>query len=139
MTTLLDLLADHATAWTLPGSDPQLARRARRLVRDALALMPPELVDDALVVASELVTNAARHTRSRCGEVGLALDVTPDAVTVAVLDQGADGVPVIAPSGRITSGRGLSLCAALGHLDWTPVDAGGCLVSVALDVAEVPA
>jgi CheY-like chemotaxis protein/anti-sigma regulatory factor (Ser/Thr protein kinase) len=68
------------------------------------------LTDDALIVVSELVTNAVTHARSGC-EVRLAVDDT--AVRIAVADRGA-GTPDPKPfSASQPHGRGLHIVGAL--------------------------
>jgi Histidine kinase-like ATPase domain len=134
--------------WVLPGDDPRVARLAREQVTEVLADLPVELVNDARVVASELVTNAALYTRShdKGGVIGLAVTVAPTgtAVDITVIDQGAlpGHVPTVLPSGRVGGGGlGLSVCGALGNLSVAPVGASpadGHVVRVHMDVAEVP-
>jgi len=138
--SMLGLLGSVTMSWALHGDDPQVSGQARTAVRGALSNLPDELVDDALIVASELVTNAARYTRSHLdgGLVAMGITVADSVVTVAVLDEGPlEGcTPTVSPAGRIASGWGLGLCAELGDLHIDPVDGAGHLVSVALDVKE---
>jgi anti-sigma regulatory factor (Ser/Thr protein kinase) len=71
-------------------------RRVRTWVEDRLiALTPIETLGDALLVTSELVTNAVRHGAA-AGPV--VVEVTSDAstVTIAVTDSGG-GVPIVQP------------------------------------------
>jgi anti-sigma regulatory factor (Ser/Thr protein kinase) len=84
---------------------------ARRLVADALSGKPTEVVDNALVLTSELVTNAVRHGH---GDIELSLYVDPDTVHVEVSDAGRRK-PRPPHSGRALSedGRGLLILAAL--------------------------
>jgi anti-sigma regulatory factor (Ser/Thr protein kinase) len=90
----------HARAW--------LAERA--------ASLPPTLLDDALLVASELVTNAVRHGRP---QIVLSLRYLPDGVRIAVGDEG-EHIPVRTfgtPSIDRPTGRGLLIVAATAR-DW---------------------
>ncbi|MFC8174310.1 ATP-binding protein [Streptomyces sp. NPDC057325] len=60
--------------------------QARRLVCHALAALgplPPDQIDDLLLVTSELVTNAYRHGG---GVTDFGIAVGPDRVTVSVAD-----------------------------------------------------
>ncbi len=55
------------------GADPDLVPRARRLIRSVIEPAHPDLINDAELVVSELVTNATLHERppspSGCGQV----------------------------------------------------------------------
>jgi anti-sigma regulatory factor (Ser/Thr protein kinase) len=134
------------TTQTLP-SEPRTAGAARDLVRERFAqwdLVP--LVDDVLLVVSELVTNAVLHARPpvtlslacESGTVELAVaDGDPRPPTArprradlaADLDQlrevEADGAVLedrdarlhVGPAGAVAGGRGLLLVAALCD-DW---------------------
>ena len=84
---------------------------ARRLVADALTDKPTGLLHDALVLTSELVTNAVRHGH---GDVELSLYVHAGTVRVEVSDAGR-GQPRPPHSGRALhdDGRGLLILAAL--------------------------
>jgi anti-sigma regulatory factor (Ser/Thr protein kinase) len=95
-------------------------RRARERVRDVCAAwgVGEDSREALLLVVSELVTNAVRHAE---GSVVLAMDKSPEGVTVLV----TDGSPCRAPvSGRSSTtqecGRGLPLVEALSD------DCGWC-------------
>jgi anti-sigma regulatory factor (Ser/Thr protein kinase) len=102
-------------------ADPVSVPAARRVVRDALhAWDEPELVPDALVVTSELTTNATLHS----GADFFSLELTrpaPGALVVAVIDDGfvpAEAVgtrpaELASRSEEVITGRGLSIVAAL--------------------------
>lgn len=72
-------------------------------------LLPPcEALDDVILVASELATNAIRHTASgQGGQFAVEITWTVDAVRVGVVDEGGPSEPRIidAPTGE--AGRGL--------------------------------
>ncbi|WP_225805380.1 SpoIIE family protein phosphatase [Streptomyces sp. NK15101] len=99
---------------------------ARAFVRDTLqGWGHPELVDDAVVLTSELVTNAVIHAGTAAEVLCLRSD---DSIRVEVADRYPEReIPV--QSGRSLgspdreNGRGLLLCAALAHrwgVDYSP-------------------
>ncbi|MFD8209595.1 SpoIIE family protein phosphatase [Streptomyces sp. NPDC059695] len=99
---------------------------ARAFVRDTLqGWGHPELVDDAVVLTSELVTNAVIHAGTAAEVLCLRSD---DSVRVEVSDRYPEReIPV--QGGRSLgspdreNGRGLLLCAALAHrwgVDYSP-------------------
>jgi serine/threonine-protein kinase RsbW len=96
-----------------PG-EPRQAGKARSWVTGLLPAGDP--LDDLLIFASELATNAITHTRS--GQPGgwFTVEVTwsPSAARVVVGDQGSDEIPMSKASpdddaADIESGRGLLL------------------------------
>jgi CheY-like chemotaxis protein len=91
--------------------DPAAARRARNWVRSALLEWGlDELVDDALLVVSELVGNAVTHAASTCQ---VSISRTPDSVRIEVTDRG-EGTPEPQPeSATAEGGRGLVLIGAM--------------------------
>jgi serine/threonine-protein kinase RsbW len=126
-----------------PGRPDQVAQ-ARRFVARMLDGCP--VADDALLCASELASNAIRHTRTgRSGKFQVVVWRGRASVCVAVLDDGSDSRPApaaaAAAAGKLAeSGHGLLFVQALaawwGHhayrdgsawgtavwfrLDWTP-------------------
>jgi anti-sigma regulatory factor (Ser/Thr protein kinase) len=92
---------------------PARVARARRFV--ASVLKGCSLTDTAVLLTSELVTNALAHTPSGTGgsfEVIVWRDA--DCVLVAVLDDGSEGSPAaVGVDLESESGRGLCLVAAL--------------------------
>ncbi len=90
----------HARAWT-----------ARQLPP-----LPVHVVEDTLLLVSELVTNAVRHGRP---DIVIALIIKPARIRVEVRD-GSDTMPVV-PAGHPSidrpTGRGLLIVAATAH-DW---------------------
>jgi anti-sigma regulatory factor (Ser/Thr protein kinase) len=84
---------------------------ARTWLAERVAALPAPVVDDALLVASELVTNAVRHGRP---EIVLFVRRLRDGVRIAVRDEGED-VPAPAmdtPTVDRPTGRGLLIVAA---------------------------
>ncbi len=114
---LVDLLesvktraGDHVSI-DLPAAVTSVGR-AREFVAGTFASwgIGPDTVDDALIIVSELVTNAVTHAASAC-EVQLAVDAS--AVRISVIDTGA-GTPDPQPfSDTLPHGRGLHIVGAL--------------------------
>ncbi len=99
---------------TLPGR-PAYVREARRLIAGAIGAGHPR-ADTALLLTSELVTNAVTHSRSRRpgGTVDLVAAIGIHGLLVAVTDSGSDSkVPVIRNSPGQESGNGLLLVETL--------------------------
>jgi CheY-like chemotaxis protein len=105
--------ADSAS-WNLP-ADPRSGGVARRHLRELLrGWQLTELLDEAELLATELVNNAVVHAHS---EVVLAVQRRNDALHVAVSDTG-EGVPHQPDAGlEATHGRGLMLVEAIAR-DW---------------------
>jgi serine/threonine-protein kinase RsbW len=110
-----------------PG-EPPLVGQARSWIAELLPACSP--LDDLLLLASELASNAVAHTRS--GQPGgqFTVEVTwsPQSARVVVGDQGSDEVPVaVASPGEqgeyLESGRGLLLVDALSAAWGTAGDA----------------
>lgn len=104
---------------TLP-PDLHAPARARTWLVERVPELPAPVMDDALLVASELVTNAVRHGRP---EIALSVRRLPDGVRIAVRDEG-ERVPVAAmetPTVDRLTGRGLLIVAATArHWGVTP-------------------
>ncbi|HUZ54764.1 MAG TPA: ATP-binding protein [Streptosporangiaceae bacterium] len=99
---------------TLPGRAAYV-REARRLVASAIGADHPR-ADAALLLTSELVTNAVTHSRSRRpdGTVDVVVATGIHGLVVAVTDNGSDSnVPVIRNSPGAESGNGLLLVETL--------------------------
>jgi hypothetical protein len=101
----------------ITGFSPSLdaPRRARHFVAEVLSEHGDgQLIDDAVLIASELATNAVVHAGSRF-EVAVHFD--PAIVTLSVSDSSAEPPVAGNPSPWDVSGRGLPVVAALA-LDW---------------------
>jgi sigma-B regulation protein RsbU (phosphoserine phosphatase) len=103
-----------ATTTTLPADprSPALARRHVTAVARAAGL--DDLLDEALLLVSELVTNAVLHAGS---QVDLRLDTSGTGLRVEVVDSTPGAVP-LTPRGSSDTregGRGLYLLDALAH------------------------
>src|SRR3954471_7445562 len=95
---------------------------ARRFVADEAAHLPAEVLADAELLVSELVTNAVVHG---CAAITLRVEVDPPGIGVAVHDRGEDSVEVDTdrPDPGVAGGRGLLIVRALAT-EWgiTPSD-----------------
>jgi anti-sigma regulatory factor (Ser/Thr protein kinase) len=96
---------------TLSESD-LAARQARDAVRNAVTEWQlSSCLDDALLIVSELVTNATSHSG---GEVSLHLRTSGTLLRIEVHDEQVDALPETRdPSDTEPGGRGLHLVAAL--------------------------
>lgn len=139
----------NAVTWSWPDGVPELRiavrggagapAAARRAVEAWLGdHLPPERRDDALILISELVTNAVRHGGAdETQEVIVRLAATPHAVHGKIVDQGPGFVAPSAPSPRADGGFGLVLLQQLSRR-WRVSAAPGATVSfeLAREVAE---
>ncbi|MFJ8745362.1 ATP-binding protein [Embleya sp. NPDC127516] len=117
---------------TVP-SDPRSARAARDFVRLRLTGIgaPAEVVDDAVLLVSELHGNAVRHAPGAHVTVRFVHDPKRSVFTVAVQDHGhahpraADTTDTTDPAELKDSGRGLALVAAIATAwGWHPLPDG---------------
>jgi anti-sigma regulatory factor (Ser/Thr protein kinase) len=79
-----------------------------------------ETADTAVLLTSELVTNAVRHSRSGAagGVVSLVILDDPDGVRIEVADEGSDGcAPVVKWDTFASDGHGLMLVQSLAQ-EW---------------------
>jgi anti-sigma regulatory factor (Ser/Thr protein kinase) len=89
--------------------------QARRQVRAACDGWPDTIVDVAMMLTSELVTNAVRHGR---GDVGLRISRNGDRLRIEVSDASPDVPEPAPPAGTDEErGRGLHIVDALAA-DW---------------------
>ena len=86
---------------------PGLARQA---VRDCGADWPEETLRVALIVVSELVTNALRHGE---GMITVAIETRSQAVAIAVSDHGSRGLTMLNRPPDADEGRGLGVVEKL--------------------------
>ncbi|MET7757432.1 ATP-binding protein [Streptomyces sp. NPDC005389] len=117
----------HCTGHPGPGGNrpfvPHVAAEARARVAEALRAAatgtggPPSAaaVGDALLVTSELVTNALRHGG---GLTGFSVEVDPGAVTITVADTSVE-LP------HVMDGRGVERAGGLGAARATGPAEGG--------------
>ncbi|MFJ8468827.1 ATP-binding protein [Streptomyces swartbergensis] len=100
---------------TLPGLE-ESAETARRLVRTALAAWGLDgLTDTAILLVSELVANAVKHTNSRVIRV-IVTRPSERFVRIGVVDKARVMPEFVKPGDDLlTSGRGLLLVDALAE------------------------
>ncbi|MEU8913598.1 MULTISPECIES: ATP-binding protein [Streptomyces] len=130
MTAQLDAVVREADEHVCPLPHiPEAVSVVRRRVRTVLAdwNLAPDLAEDALLVISELITNAVVHALP---PAVLRLSRVVDgshALRVEVTDAGAaaaDGRPVVEPDAD-EHGRGLDIVTALAAECGTRVHSGG--------------
>ncbi len=120
---------------TLPAQDRSPAA-ARRAVQDELIRSGLEvLLDDALLLVTELVTNSVVHAGT---DVELHVDIGAGRVRVEVVDRGAGALPIVAgvPGADREGGRGIFLLDALAQEWGTRHFAGGKSVWFTLGVSD---
>ncbi|MGH3264737.1 MAG: ATP-binding protein [Trebonia sp.] len=91
------------------------------LVRHELAAdlghysLPDSCVDDAVLVISELTSNALRHSTvaDDGASIDASWDVAVDGITIRVSDTGANLPDPQSADDRLAAGRGLTVVAAL--------------------------
>jgi anti-sigma regulatory factor (Ser/Thr protein kinase) len=96
------------------GGQPDQVAQARHFVQGALAGCPA--LADAVLLTSELATNAVQHSvTGRGGAFVVAISHAPGRVRVTVTDGGSATRPIVAPRSAelVVSGRGLVLVDGL--------------------------
>jgi anti-sigma regulatory factor (Ser/Thr protein kinase) len=99
---------------TIPGR-PEHVREARAFVAKALGELHPGL-DTAVLLTSELVTNAVMHSTSRCagGSISVVILDSAGGLRIEVVDQGSDlSSPVVRGDVYASDGHGLFLVQSL--------------------------
>ena len=93
---------------------PTGVRDARAFVADALRDTNPNVIDIAILMVSELATNAVVHTTS---PFGIGVDRHDREIRISVTDHG-DGIPHLRrASSADTDGRGLGIVDAFA-VEW---------------------
>lgn len=111
---------------------PASVRAARQFTTDALGELPPEMIEAAALMVSELATNALVHAAAG---FEVTIDVTKTAVSVEVSDAG-EGLPTLrSPEPSDPHGRGLHIVEQLSDRWGTRAasDGSGKSVWFALD------
>lgn len=100
-----------AQQWVLP-KQPTSPAYARRRLAGACVDLPRDLIDTALLLTSELVTNAVKYGGD---QIILTVRDEPEVVTVEVFDDGPHAPRLGAGAKEAEGGRGLRLVASLAH------------------------
>lgn len=101
----------HRNAWVIdPGDRP--AATARAHTRDVLRNLDSDLVYDAALIATELVTNAFQHGS---GDVTFALTWDDASVVISVQDSATRRPIRTHPADSSQSGRGILLVSELAR------------------------
>ena len=100
---------EETVFWSLPPR-PQAVSDSRDRLRSSCAHLPRAVLDDALLLTSELVTNAVRHGD---GDITCRLWPGPDVLRLEVSD-GNGSLPREVDRGPVAdSGRGLRIVATV--------------------------
>jgi anti-sigma regulatory factor (Ser/Thr protein kinase) len=127
---------------TIPGQ-PENVRTARKFITRTLGAAHSS-TDTAVLLASELIANSQRHSRSGDGgHITIHLIAIPGGIRIEVADQGGASAPVLRPAASeadltelAENGRGLELVDALAsRWDYTS-DATGTVTWFELAVPE---
>lgn len=118
--TVFSTVANHPasrwpdTSFLLCGAQPPVARAFVREVCRYWQLVVPDatVMDRAVLVANELVTNAVVHART---EIRVRLELRGDRLHIAVRDGSPGLLRVVAPDWQAEGGRGLRLVEQLAR------------------------
>ncbi|MEE1749263.1 ATP-binding protein [Streptomyces sp. JV184] len=139
----------HHIRIPVPGTPAGAASARRQIaeeIRDWGAALGPALLDAAVLVASELITNAVRHAHK--GPITAGADLSDEALRIAVIDTSFDIPEVGLPDAEEENGRGLFLVAALadrhgfdplpsGKRCWAELDLSAPLPTIATHVPQM--
>lgn len=124
----------------LPHS-PVATRRTCDLIRHDLATLPlpPAVLDDALIVAGELVHNAIEHGHARDdGTICLGWSLEATRLLLRVIDAGVgDEITVAEVSADGLHGRGLAMVAAICD-DWSIRRCADTTVTASIPLPQAP-
>lgn len=112
--------------FTLPGRQDSVAEARHRVGSELRRRsVPDDQCDAAVLLISELFTNAVLHTAS--ARISCEVRVTPEHVRLDVHDQGAqdEALSPRRPDSRAESGRGLLLVDSLSEAWGVTARAGG--------------
>lgn len=124
MTQLALRVPTRTRTLRVPHAFISVPRTRRALVEDLRSRdVPPEVVDEAEIVVSELLGNAIRHAAALAdGTVRVHWQVKGGVVELDVTDGGGRTIPKpVQPAMYATSGRGLRVVRSLAH-EWGVMD-----------------
>ncbi|MGD0373934.1 MAG: ATP-binding protein [Streptosporangiaceae bacterium] len=128
VTEELAMMAGAAVLGSLTISGrPEHVSEARAFVAKIIGDQSP-VIDVAVLLTSEIVTNAVKHSNSRRvgGTVRLVMIEIGDGIRVEVADDGSDlSAPVVKGDLYASDGHGLFLVQSLAH-QWGYVRQEGC-------------
>lgn len=117
----------ESVEWSLSlSSDAAAVGEARRQLRGALCGrgIDSQHVQDALLVTSELVTNAIRHGSCQGDRVEVEFQLVQHRFSLCVRDAGRGRMPhARAPGTECTTGRGLAIVSRLAR--WSEQEVSG--------------
>ena len=122
---------DSSRTVRVPWRATSVSQVRKTLVEDLESRdVEPDVVDEAEIVVSELVSNAVRHARPLSdGNLRVHWKVKSGVFEVEVTDGGGDTTPRPAPRTIwATSGRGLRIVRSLAHEWGVTEDRNGCTV-----------
>jgi anti-sigma regulatory factor (Ser/Thr protein kinase) len=132
----------HSASVMLPHS-AQSVRSARRRLADDLARrgVHDEVIGDASLVVSEIISNALKHARPlTSGQIRVAWDLSSTSLELQVSDGGGPTRPYLqTPSLSSLGGRGLGIVATLCSEWGVRQDADGTTVWATLSAGPRPA
>ncbi|WP_107093609.1 ATP-binding protein [Streptomyces sp. XY332] len=108
----LDRAVTRNTSWPVVRAPESVGCTRRRLTAQLTAWGLEELVDTTQLVASELITNALRHTR---GPIGVRVHVHGGLLRCEVEDADPNGPTRRTAPADAENGRGIELVDALAH------------------------
>lgn len=135
----------HHIRIPVPGTPAGAASARRRIaeeIRDWGAALGPALLDAAVLVASELITNAVRHAHK--GPITAGAYLSGKALRIAVIDTSFDIPEVGLPDAEEENGRGLFLAdrhgfdpLPSGKRCWAELDLSAPLPTTATHVPQM--
>jgi anti-sigma regulatory factor (Ser/Thr protein kinase) len=133
------------TAPALDSSVPRLRHAVRDLVRRQ-GVVPDDILQNLLLILSELATNAVRHAALLSPEIGVEVGLREGWLSIAVEDSHPYRPKALDadPDQEHTGGRGLLLVTVIttesgGHCDIQQTGTGGKVIWAALPLPPVSA